>query len=328
MSTSASNPPSPPPGRGWLRRTVVSIGLSSLFSDWGHETATAILPAFLATLGASAAAWLGLIEGGVADGLSSFAKLGSGFYTDQLPRRKPIAVAGYPVTVPGQWRWTRTPPAFTLAPMNILVRAAALADASDLSRLGATTFGETFGADNVPADMARYLAEAFSPERQAAEIADPASTVLLAEARAPSGRGELVGYAYLVSGPTPAAVRGPAPLEIKRLYVARAWHGRGVAQTLMDAALDAARARGAGAVWLGVWERNPRAVAFYHKCGFTRVGEHTFVLGTDAQTDWLLVRPLNSEPPSRGRAAGQKFPAADTGAIKAAVPDAQNMTSR
>jgi MFS family permease len=83
----------------WLNRTVIGIGLASLFSDWAHETATTVLPAFLASLGA-AAAWLGLIEG-VADGLASFAKMASGVYTDKLPRRKPIAVAGYLVTALG-----------------------------------------------------------------------------------------------------------------------------------------------------------------------------------------------------------------------------------
>jgi MFS family permease len=83
----------------WLNRTVLGVGLASLFSDWAHETATAVLPAFLATLGASAA-WLGLIEG-VADGVSSFAKMGSGYFTDKLQRRKPIAVAGYVVTALG-----------------------------------------------------------------------------------------------------------------------------------------------------------------------------------------------------------------------------------
>jgi MFS family permease len=84
----------------WLNRTVLGIGLASLFSDWSHEIATTVLPAFLAMLGASAAAWLGLIEG-VSDGLSSFAKMASGFYTDKLQRRKPIAVIGYLVTALG-----------------------------------------------------------------------------------------------------------------------------------------------------------------------------------------------------------------------------------
>jgi MFS family permease len=80
----------------WLNRTVLGVGVTSLFSDWSHEIATAILPAFLATIGAGPA-WLGAIEG-IADGLSSFAKLSSGHYTDQLKKRKPLAVFGYAFT--------------------------------------------------------------------------------------------------------------------------------------------------------------------------------------------------------------------------------------
>ena len=89
--TSAQNPSS-----GWLNRTVLGVGVTSLFSDWSHEIATAILPAFLATIGAGPA-WLGAIEG-IADGLSSFAKLSSGHYTDRLKKRKPLAVFGYAFT--------------------------------------------------------------------------------------------------------------------------------------------------------------------------------------------------------------------------------------
>src|SRR2546427_3654801 len=80
----------------WLNRTVLGIGLASLFSDWSHEIATTLMPAFLATMGV-AAAWLGFIEG-ISDGFSSFAKMASGYYTDKLQRRKPIAVIGYLVT--------------------------------------------------------------------------------------------------------------------------------------------------------------------------------------------------------------------------------------
>jgi MFS family permease len=83
----------------WLNRTVLGIGLASLFSDWSHEIATTLMPTFLATMGV-AAAWLGLIEG-VSDGLSSFAKMGSGYYTDRMRRRKPIAVLGYLITALG-----------------------------------------------------------------------------------------------------------------------------------------------------------------------------------------------------------------------------------
>lgn len=176
--------------------------------------------------------------------------------------------------------------------MAIRIRAAVVDDAPLLSRLGAATFRDTFENENTPDDMASYLADAFTPERQAAEITDPAGLVLLAEHDGESGAAELVGYAHLVAEGAPPAVQGPAPIELKRLYVARPWHGRRVAQALMDAALNAARARGARTLWLGVWERNPRAVAFYLKYGFVRAGEHTFALGGDRQTDWLLARSL------------------------------------
>ena len=94
--TENQSPPGPTSPDGWLNRTVLGVGLTSLFSDWSHETATAVLPAFLAVIGAGPA-WLGAIEG-IADGLSSFAKLAAGHYTDRLKHRKPLAVFGYAFT--------------------------------------------------------------------------------------------------------------------------------------------------------------------------------------------------------------------------------------
>jgi MFS family permease len=82
--------------QSWLNRTVLGVGLTSLLSDWSHETATAVLPAFLAIIGAGPA-WLGAIEG-IADGLSSFTKLFAGYFTDRLKRRKPLALFGYAFT--------------------------------------------------------------------------------------------------------------------------------------------------------------------------------------------------------------------------------------
>ena len=92
----AVNPDVIRPKENWLTRTVLGVGLTSLFSDWSHEIATAALPAFLAAIGAGPA-WLGAIEG-IADGLSSLTKLGAGHFTDQLKRRKPLAVFGYAFT--------------------------------------------------------------------------------------------------------------------------------------------------------------------------------------------------------------------------------------
>jgi len=85
-------------------------------------------------------------------------------------------------------------------------------------------------------------------------------------------------------------------VEVWRFYVDRAWHGAGVARPLMDAALEAARELGAGSVWLSVWERNPRAIAFYTKCGFRDVGSKLFIVGSDRQTDRVMAREIDRSP--------------------------------
>jgi GNAT superfamily N-acetyltransferase len=90
--------------------------------------------------------------------------------------------------------------------------------------------------------------------------------------------------------------------EIQRLYVDAKWHGKGVAHALMDSLLDAAVAGGADAVWLGVWERNPRAISFYAKRGFSVVGEHVFVVGSDSQRDLVLARSPDLMAPTARRA--------------------------
>lgn len=162
-----------------------------------------------------------------------------------------------------------------------------LADAPALAALAARTFRDTFGADNRPEDLALHLATAYGPEQQAREIEDPVMITLVADVA-----GTLVAFAQLRRGAAPMCVTGPAPIEIQRFYLAAEWHGRGLAQTLMAQALDTARAAGAETIWLGVWERNPRAIAFYRKAGYADVGAHSFVVGSDPQTDRILTRSL------------------------------------
>ena len=156
-----------------------------------------------------------------------------------------------------------------------------------MAELAAATFRDAFGADNDPADLALHLARSYGVAQQAAELAHPAITTLVA-----SVDGELTGYAQLRVGRPPACVRAARPLELWRFYVARPWHGRGVAQDLMAATIAAARGRGAASLWLGVWERNPRAQAFYKKSGFVDVGSQTFLVGTDEQTDRVMELTL------------------------------------
>lgn len=167
------------------------------------------------------------------------------------------------------------------------IRLAQPDDASALATFAARTFRETFEADNTAEDMTLYLAANYSPERQGAEIGDPGIITLLAV----DGR-RLAGYSQLHGGPAPEVVTDPAAMEIRRFYVDRNWQGRGVAQALMVASLEAAMERGARTVWLAVWERNLRAQAFYRKCGFEDCGAKDFMLGRDRQTDRVMVRPL------------------------------------
>ena len=172
--------------------------------------------------------------------------------------------------------------------MSLLIRRAAVADATWLAALAARTFRETYAAHNTPENMERYVADHFSPALQAAELAESRYLTLVAEIS-----GQPAAYTQLGRGPAPECVTGPTPMEIIRFYVERAWHGQGLAQRLMEAAAEHAAAAGARTLWLGVWERNPRAIAFYRKCGFAEVGTHTFVLGTDHQRDLVLARPLD-----------------------------------
>jgi GNAT superfamily N-acetyltransferase len=156
-----------------------------------------------------------------------------------------------------------------------------------LAELGAQTFAETFAAENAPEDMSAYLAQSFTPARLAEELADAKAAFLLAFVE-----GEAAGYAKLYQGEPPASVTGESPVELARLYVARKWLGGGVGRALMQRCVDEARGAGARVMWLGVWEHNLRAQAFYRKWGFTPVGHQVFRLGADAQTDWVMQCPL------------------------------------
>ncbi|HKQ54108.1 MAG TPA: GNAT family N-acetyltransferase [Pyrinomonadaceae bacterium] len=170
---------------------------------------------------------------------------------------------------------------------EVQIRCADSSDAELLAELGARTFTETFAAENTPEDMNAYLAEVFTAARLAEELADPKAVFLLAFVE-----GEAAGYAKLYQGEPPTCVTGESHMELSRLYVLQQWLGGGVGRALMQRCVDEARQSGARVMWLGVWEKNLRAQAFYRKWGFTTVGEQGFQLGADAQTDWVMQRTL------------------------------------
>lgn len=169
----------------------------------------------------------------------------------------------------------------------IIIRPALASDNLLLCELGRQTFFDTFANDNTPEDMRSYLADSFSPEKQATELSDPDSLFLIAEIE-----GQPAGYTRLRAGYPAKPINCLRPLEIVRFYACQEWLGRGVGPKLMQACLDEAVQRGCDALWLDVWERNPRAIAFYRKWGFKVVGTQSFLLGDELQTDLLMQRAV------------------------------------
>ena len=171
--------------------------------------------------------------------------------------------------------------------LSQLVKAT-LDDVDILVKVSVKTFRDTFAEVNTKEDMKIYLAKAFSRDQLIKELNDPASTFLLAL------DGEtVVGYAKLKEGESPSELNGERGIEIERIYTLTDYLGKSVGKLLMQTSLDLAAERGYKLVWLGVWEYNPRAIAFYEKWGFEKFGSHPFLLGNDMQTDLLMKKKLD-----------------------------------
>jgi len=169
----------------------------------------------------------------------------------------------------------------------ILIREAGPADAEFVADMARRTFIDSFAEHNTAENMRIFLEEQFPKERQMAEIGAAGRHFLLAYAD-----GEPAGYVSLRVGDPPGELQGEKAIEIVQLYSEKKMIGKGIGPVLMQAALDLAREKGFDWVWLGVWEHNHRAKAFYQKWGFERFGEHIFFVGLDAQTDWWMRRKL------------------------------------
>ncbi|MEO7840329.1 MAG: GNAT family N-acetyltransferase [Anaerolineales bacterium] len=167
------------------------------------------------------------------------------------------------------------------------VRYGNMDDAKTLSELGAKTFYDTFAKDNTPEDIDAYLKASFSPEIQFNELSDPDVIFLIAESEKIP-----IGYAQLIMNSKDETINGTKPLEISRIYASQEYLGKGVGKELMQATISEARQRGCDCVWLGVWEKNRRAIDFYKRWGFRAVGTHLFSVGDDPQNDFVMELEL------------------------------------
>ncbi len=164
------------------------------------------------------------------------------------------------------------------------IRRATLEDAAALAYLAESTFRDTFSDGSGNDDMDRHCAASFSEEIQRKELQDSNYVTILAETE-----GKLIGFAQILLFSNKPCVEGESASELHRLYILNKWHGQGVAHQIMTEVLAVSAASCADNIWLGVWEHNQKAIAFYQKYGFSVVGEHVFQVGTDPQRDLVMA---------------------------------------
>ena len=172
---------------------------------------------------------------------------------------------------------------------EIKIRRATIQDAEALSDLSRRTFHDAFHAhpQNAPDDMRIYMDAAFSTIQMQVELADENAVFFIAEVE-----NQLAGYVKLLLDSRETGVTGEKPIELCRLYSEQKFLGKGIGAALMEQSLQTAKEHDCDVIWLGVWEFNPRATAFYRKYDFEVCGTHVFQLGSDSQTDVLMQRKI------------------------------------
>lgn len=170
--------------------------------------------------------------------------------------------------------------------MNI--KRASLKDINSLQKIGKRTFLETFSTENSKQDMAYYLEENFSFKKLTNELTEINSEFYFVEME-----GKVVGYLKINFGEAQTENKTENSMEIERIYVSKEFQGKKVGKALFNKAVLIAKEKKVSYVWLGVWERNTKAISFYVKNGFKAFGKHIFVLGNDPQTDIMMKLKLN-----------------------------------
>lgn len=170
---------------------------------------------------------------------------------------------------------------------EVFIRYASAEDAQVIAALSRETFYNTFSSQNTAEDMEKFMSEQFSTERLVAQVGAPGNIFLLAYVD-----DQLAGYVRMLEGFPPADLQDLPTIEIARIYAVQDAIGKGVGKALMQRCIDIATERKKRSIWLGVWEKNERAIAFYAKWGFEKFGEHDFVLGNDVQRDWMMRKMI------------------------------------
>jgi ribosomal protein S18 acetylase RimI-like enzyme len=173
----------------------------------------------------------------------------------------------------------------------IKIRKVAVSELEIIQEISIQTFIETFAGVNTAENLAHYIQENLNLNQLSSELSNRDSHFYLA-----SLGNETLGYLKVNFGFAQTEKHNANAMEIQRIYVSKAFHGKKIGQLLLDEALKMAQQNGADSIWLGVWEENNRALHFYAKNGFEVFDKHVFTLGNDIQTDLLMQVHLTKNP--------------------------------
>lgn len=167
--------------------------------------------------------------------------------------------------------------------MNLSYKYCDLKDLQILAEISVNTFVSAFEKQNNPEDFKIYLNNAFSKEQLKKELFDDNASFYLVY----NGK-DLVGYFKLNEKEAQTEPFGNTSLEIERIYVLEDFQGQHIGKKMLFQILEIAKSKSFTFIWLGVWEKNVSAIRFYERYGFNKFDTHTFYIGNDKQTDWLM----------------------------------------
>lgn len=165
---------------------------------------------------------------------------------------------------------------------SLIIRAALPEEAEKLRVFAKTHFVATYASQNTPDNLERYLEQAFGREHFVREFSHPESVFYLVLLNQ-----QIIGYYKANTGAAQTEKNHPLSMEIERIYVTETLKGQGIGRKMIQHAVQTAQNQQLNYIWLGVWERNLKAIAFYEKLSFERIGVHDFQLGDEVQRDYI-----------------------------------------
>ncbi|KZS48885.1 GNAT family acetyltransferase [Paenibacillus glucanolyticus] len=169
--------------------------------------------------------------------------------------------------------------------MTIIIKKCTLEDSRQLQEIGYETFNETFKDQNSPGNINAYLERAFNLEQIEKELSNKFSQFFFVYFN-----NEVAGYLKVNTNDEQSEEMGDESLEIERIYIKSKFQKHGLGKYLLNQAKDIAVESNKKKLWLGVWEKNENAIAFYEKMGFVQTGTHTFYMGDERQIDFIMSK--------------------------------------